>query len=61
MSQVRKTPFILLVLTLAVSSLTGCGISGPLYEANSTKKPTQVESKTETKTKSNNTTSSTGY
>ena len=43
MSQVRKTAFTLIALIFAVSSLTGCGISGPLYEVDD--KPAQVESK----------------
>jgi len=64
MSQVRKTSFVLLALTLAVSSLTGCGISGPLYELDEIKaeeKPVQVESQSEAKIQSNDGTSSTDY
>lgn len=46
MSQARKTAFTLIALTFAVSSLTGCGISGPLYEVDDSK-PTQVESQSD--------------
>lgn len=36
MNQVRKTSIIVFTLMLALASLTGCGISGPLYEVDNT-------------------------